>query len=330
MQAITIRGLGTYLPERRVTNLELEARLPVPAGWIARATGIHERRAVGADETTISMAAAASRAALHMANLDVVQIDGIIGASAVPQQAIPCTAALLQRALGAPEGRSACFDVNVTCLSFLVALQTAACYIESGLLNNVLVFSSEISSCAINWAEPESAVLFGDGAAAVIVSRSAADEPGRLWHMALETHSSGADLTRVLGGGTLHHPNNPATTSAINLFSMQGPAVFKQAVRLTEPFLDRFFATLGWERTSVDLVIPHQASGHAVAQLSRRLGFRPEQVFINLPERGNCIAASLPLALAEAVAAGRLRRGDRAVLVGTGAGLTLGALALTF
>lgn len=267
--------------------------------------------------------------ALLEASRNPNDLDAIIGASTAPQQAIPCTAALVQRELGAPEGRSVCFDVNATCMSFVVALHQAALLVAAGVYRTVLVFSSEIGSRSLNPREPESLVLFGDAAAAAVLTRSEDGSRG-VWHARFATHSSGADLTRILGGGTLHHPNDPATTPEMNMFHMRGLSVFKQAARLIGPFLDNVFAELGWQREEVDLVVPHQASGHAVDLLTNRLGFREEQVFVNLPVRGNCIAASIPLALAEAAHTGRIKRGDRVLLVGTGAGLTLGALALIY
>jgi 3-oxoacyl-[acyl-carrier-protein] synthase-3 len=327
--AVRIAGLGWHLPERRVGNDEIAARLDIPAEWIGRASGVFERRYV-THETAAGMAAAAARMAQEQAGMGLADLDVIVGASAAPQQAIPCTAALVQRELGAPEGASACFDLNATCLSFLVAFQAVAHLIAVGVYRHALIFSSEIASPGLNPKERESYVLFGDAAAAAILTRAASGEPSALHHGRFETYSSGADATRIVGGGSLHHPNDPATTPEMNLFSMQGRAVFKQAGRLIGPFLDRFFEELGWARGDVDAVVPHQASGHAVSMLTGRLGFREEQVVLNLATRGNCIAASIPLALAEAVHAGRIQRGQRLLLVGTGAGLTLGALALTY
>lgn len=329
MLPVKVAGLGWYLPERRVTNDELAERVGVPAAWIERASGVRERRYVGA-ETSAGMGAAAARLALAEAGIELDALDAIVGASTGPQQSIPCTAALVQRELGAPEGRSACFDVNATCLSFLFALQNVAHLIAAGVYQTVLVYSSELASRSLNPNERESMVLFGDAAAAAVLTRSGPGEASAIHHARFETYSSGADLTQIVGGGTLHHPNDPTTTPEMNQFSMRGTAVFKQAAKLIEPFLARFFEESGWTREMVDCVIPHQASGHAVALLTARLGFSAEQVFSNLSERGNCIAASLPLAFAEAAHAGRLQRGDRVLLAGTGAGLTLGALALTY
>ena len=160
MLAAHLAGLGTYLPQRRVTSDALEAQLNIPAGWIERVTGVRERRYC-ADETSVGMAAAAARQALDRAGLRPDDLDAIVGASTAPQQAIPCTAALVQRELGAPEGRSACFDINATCLSFLFALHTVAQLVAAGAYRRVLVFSSEIASRSLNMGERESAVLFG-------------------------------------------------------------------------------------------------------------------------------------------------------------------------
>lgn len=329
MLPVKIAGLGAYLPERRVTNAELESRLGLPPDWIATRTGVRERRCA-ADETASGMAARAVRAALADAGKEVREVDLIIGASSGPQQLIPCTAALVQRELGAPDGGSACFDMNATCLSFPVALHHAALFVASGIYRNVAVFSTEIASRSLNPCEPECFALFGDGAAAAVITRTPQGEPCAVWGARFATHSSGADHTHFLGAGSLHHPNDPATTGAMNQFHMDGPAVFRQATRLLPRFLDDFLRDVGWRRGEIDAVVPHQASGRALDLLSSRLGLCDEQVVRNIAIRGNCVAASLPLALAESVAAGRIRRGHRVLLLGTGAGLTLGALALTF
>ncbi len=329
MLPVKIAGLGCYLPERRVTNADLEAQLGIPAEWIERVTGVQERRYV-TDETTVGMGSNAARMALEAAGLHVGDVDAIISASTAVQQAIPCTATFLQRALNAPEGSSACFDVNATCLSFLFALQTAAHLVAAAAYRTILIVSSEFVTSSLNPRERESSVLFGDAAAAAVITRSQPGEASAIWHTQFETHSSGTDLTEIVGGGTRHHPNDPETTSEMNMFHMRGIAVFRQATQLAEPFMDSFFSNLQWERCQVDAVVPHQASRHAIDQLTSRLGFSSDQVVKNLTLRGNCVAASIPLTLTEAVYSGRIRRGDRVLLVGTGAGLTIGGIALTF
>lgn len=326
---IRIAGTGAYLPERRITSAELEERLGLTPGWVERRTGVRERR-YNDGESAAWQAARAARQALEAAGVEVDAIDAIVGASSGPQQLIPCTAVFVQRELGAPEGRSICFDVNATCLSFAVALQTLAPLIAAGVYRNVLIFSTEIASRSLNPGQPESFTLFGDGAAAAVVTRTPEGDPAMLHGARFATHSSGAELTQYQGAGSLHSPSDPETTPAMNVFDMDGPAVFQQAIRLAPPFIENFFSDLGWRREDVARVIPHQASRHGLDLFAARLGFKEEQVFRNIAERGNCIAASLPLALHEAAQSGSIRRGDRLLLAGTGAGLTLGVVALTF
>ena len=327
--AVKIAGLGKYLPETVVTSAELETRLGISTGWVERVTGIQSRR-YASGETVSEMATAAARKALEMAGLQPSDLDAIIGASASVRQAIPCTAAFVQRELGAPDGRSACFDINATCLGFVLALQNAAYLIAGGVYKNVLIFSSELGAFSRNPQQWESAVLFGDGAAAAVVTAAQPGETSAVWHSAFVTYSSSADLTHFVGGGTLHHPNDPATTPEMNTFDMDGLAVFKKAARLIPPFLEDFSEKLGWNVQGFDMVIPHQASGQGLKLLTSRFGFPPERVFVHIQERGNCIAASIPLAFTEAYEAGRFQRGDKVLLIGTGAGLSIGALALTF
>ncbi|HYW06839.1 MAG TPA: beta-ketoacyl-ACP synthase 3 [Longimicrobium sp.] len=322
-----IAGVGSFLPDRRVTSTELEDVMKLPAGWVERATGVRERRRA-THETTAGMAADAARRALAMAGMEPSDLDAIVFASAAPQQAIPCTAAFVQRALGAPDGGSACWDVNATCLSFLFALHNLAPLVAGGAYRAVLLVSSEILTHSLNPAERESATLFGDAAAAAVLVRS--DGDGEIRAARFVTYSSAAELTEVRGAGTRHHPNDPGTHPEMNTFRMNGRAIYRRTFPLIVPFLHRVVDEAGWSVPEVDWLVPHQASGHALTETAERAGFPPERVIVNLPERGNCVAASIPLALAEGVEDGRIRRGNRLLLAGTGAGLTLGAVALTF
>src|SRR6187455_3284922 len=218
---VRIRGCGSFVPEHCVTNAELEHELGLGTGWIERATGVRERRR-GTHDTTLSMAVQASTRALEAAGTRADELDLIVGTATAPHQAVPCTAALLQRALEAPDGRSACFDVNSTCLGFLTALQVASQLIASGAHARALVCASEVTRHSINPDEPESAVLLGDGAAAVVLERSPAGSDACVLAARFETHSSGCELTVCRGGGTAQHPNDPSTTHAMNLFRMDG------------------------------------------------------------------------------------------------------------
>jgi len=294
-----------------------------------RAAGVRERRYV-TTETTVGMAAEAAKKAIHHAGIDPGEIDLVIGASITPQQAVPCTAVFVQRALGLAETGCPCFDVNATCLSFLYALNTAAHFLNAGDVRNVLIFSSEIQSISLNPKEPSSAVLFGDGAAAAIVSPSPDADPACLWQARFSTDSRGAEDTQYSGCGSLHPPNDPATTKEMQMFTMNGPAVYRMVANRVPAFVDRFFVDLGWERKSVDAVVAHQASSHGLRLLTDRLGFCREQVLTNLEIRGNCSAASIPLLFSESVHSGRIVRGDRIILAGTGAGISMGMIALTY
>jgi len=178
--------------------------------------------------------------------------------------------------------------------------------------------------------QKESTVLFGDGAAAAALIRTPDGEPSALHLARFTTLGSGAVHTTFLGAGSLHHPNDDATTSSMNQFDMNGTALFLQATRAMGPFSDRFFAELGTSRRAFPHVVPHQVSGPGIDMLHVRLGFCASQVVRNIETRGNCVAASLPIALSEAAHSGRIRRGEPVLLVGTGAGLTLGAVALTY
>jgi 3-oxoacyl-[acyl-carrier-protein] synthase-3 len=325
---VRITGIGSYLPRTIVTNAALETTLGLPTGWILDRTGVQERRRCDG-ETSAFMAAAAARVALDMAGIGAGELSAIIGASSTPQQAIPCTAVFVQRELDAPEGVAACFDVNATCLSFLAAFDVAARLVASGAHQHVLVFSSENTAHSLNPNEPESAVLFGDAAAAVVISH-AGDSGSALHSSRLQTWHSGAELSQISGGGTLHHPNDPGTTAAHNLFAMRGPQLFRKAAPLLMPFMDELCDSAGWSRGDIDAVVPHQASRHGIELGWKLLGFREEQIVTNLASRGNCIAASIPLALAESVSTGRISRGDRVVLFGLAAGLSLGGVTMTY
>jgi 3-oxoacyl-[acyl-carrier-protein] synthase III len=326
--AVRISGIGSYLPPHIVPNSELETALGLPAGWIFDRTGVRERRRC-TTETAAGMAGDAARAAMCMAGVTAADLTAIIGASSTPQQAIPCTAVFVQREIGAPEGVAACFDVNATCLSFLVAFDIAARLIAAGVHEHVLVFSAENSARSLNPDEPESAVLFGDAAVAVVVSQ-AGESSSALHSLRLRTWHRGAELSQIAGGGTLHHPNDPATTREQNFFSMRGTRLFRMAAPLLLPFMDELCESAGVSRGDIHAVVPHQASRHGLELGWTLLGFREEQMVMNLETRGNCIAASMPLALCEAVASGRVQRGDRVLLFGLAAGLSLGGIVLTY
>jgi len=329
---VRIAGLGIYLPTDVVSNEELERRSGLPARRVQRITGVEERR-YELTKTSAEMGAAAARKALHNAGMCLSDMDMILGASAIPQQVLPCMSALIQRELqkelGEAEG-AFCMDVDATCLSFLAALHMASLLICSGEASRILICSSEKASQSLNPQEWESACLFGDGAAAAVVTRTPAGQASILQGCRFATHSSGSHLATALGGGTYRHPNDPQTTKEDNFFHMDGPGILRFAAERFEGFLAEFFKDSGRCPSDYDCVVPHQASRSALHLLSARYGFRQDQIVRNLSHRGNCVAASIPLALAEAVETGRIQRGNRILMCGTAAGISLGAMELIF
>jgi 3-oxoacyl-[acyl-carrier-protein] synthase III len=325
---LKIAGLGRYLPERVVTSHEVEGLCGLPVGWIERRSGVRERRWV-TDETSSGMGAAAAREAVAEAGLALSDLDLIINASGTPEQAIPDGGPLIQRALGLGASGTPCLSVHATCLSFLAALDLSANLLATGRYATILIVSSEIGSVGINVREPESASLMGDAAAAVVVTRTPLGEAAGLQAARLETYGDGADLTAIRGGGTRVHPNHPATRPEDNLFHMDGPQVLRLALRYSGGFLEKLRPGLSHGLGSVRLVVPHQPSKMGLKAMEM-FGWPPGQIVRTLDHLGNCVAASIPCTLYEAVRGGRLQRGDEVLLVGTGAGLSIGGVILTF
>lgn len=331
---VRIVSTGKYLPPNPVTGADLEARMGLEPGWVERRSGVAVRY-FAEGETASQMGAKAAERALAAAGLAYEDLDAIVGASGTQEQAIPCGAALVQRALGKGGSGTPAFDVNSTCLSFVTALDTVSYLVAAGRYRRVLLVSSEIASVALDWRERESATILGDGAAAVIVERAGPEDPARIVCARMETLGDHAELTQTRGGGTKHHPRGFAGDLAAYceeycLFEMDGKGVFKLSASVLPGFVARALADGGLTMDDLDLVIPHQASPAALWLMQRRLGVPAEKWMVIAHDHGNTVAASIPLALHEAVAQGRLRRGMRVMLLGTSAGFSMGALVLDY
>lgn len=325
---LQIMGVGRYLPERVVTAAEVEALCGLKAGWIARRAGVLERR-WATEESAAFMGAAAAREAMAQANLDWSELDLILNASGTAQQAIPDGAALLQRELGLGMSGIPCMSVNATCLSFLVGLEMAATLITTGRYRTILLYSSDVGSIGLNFKEPESASLIGDGAAAAVVRRTPDGENSCLLASRFATYGDGAHLTEIRGGGSARHPTNPKTQPEDNLFHMEGPEVLRLALKHGGTLLEGVRSGLSKSRAGVEWVIPHQTSLMGLKAL-QGFGWEAERIVETLANYGNCVAASLPITLYEAIMTGRLQRGQEFLLVGTGAGLSMGAMILRY
>jgi 3-oxoacyl-[acyl-carrier-protein] synthase-3 len=325
---LKIIGLGRYLPSRVVTNSELEKMCGIPAGWVERRNGVRERRWV-TDETSSFMSAQAAREALDEAGLKPNQLDLIINASGTGEQAIPDTGALIQRQLGLGKSGIPAMTVHATCLSFVAALDVAGNFLQNGRYKNILIASADVASCGINPKEPESATLVGDAAAAVVLTRPGEGDKSMLHHAHFKTYGDGAHLTTIMGGGSARHPRKPNHNPEDDLFHMDGPAVLRMVREIGADFLEELHPGLSKSIVDIDVVVPHQASKIGLLMLTR-FGWPESKTMQTLETLGNCVAASIPVTLYQAVRDGKIQRGDKVLLVGTGAGLSIGGLILTF
>ncbi len=332
-RSVKIVATGKYLPKQKVTAQQLADKLDISPHWIARKSGVMTRYFV-TDETASYMGAIAAQQALTAAQLTLADIDCIICANAVAQQAIPCTAALVQQhlqhlqpPLGLPVPIPA-FDINATCLSFIAALDTLSYLIQAGRYHRILIVSSDIASIAMDWSNHESCTLFGDGAAAAIIEKSS--DTAAILASRLETYSSGAALAQCLGGGNKHHPQEHPAHPERFVFQMQGQAIYRMATKILPGFVQRLFEPVGFTMSDMKMVIPHQASLMAMRLLRKQLHIPEQALMVIAHDHGNTVAASIPMALHEAIQQRRIQRGDRILLLGTAAGFSAGAMVLEY
>jgi len=311
---IQISGVGLYLPPTIETSSQIAPLIGKSEQWIIEKSGVLERRVskVDVDE----MGALAGKEALN----DIQKPDLIINASGVPKQTIPDTSTFYQKAMGF-EGIPS-FSIHCTCLSFITAFHTAGSLIQSNVYKNILIISSDRGTRGRNFKEPESASLLGDGAAAVLIAPASESDQSELLYYNMKTWPSGANLTEVRGGGTHKHPQDSHTTIEDNLFTMDGPGIYKIARKQVYKMMIQTLKSTGLQKDDIDWIVPHQASGKAVEAYTSTGGFKKERVINIVSQYGNCVAASVPMALAIAVKDGRIKRGDLVLLIGTGAGLS--------
>ncbi|MBK8421643.1 3-oxoacyl-[acyl-carrier-protein] synthase III C-terminal domain-containing protein [Candidatus Villigracilis saccharophilus] len=325
---LKIIGLGRYLPKRIVPSSELEAMCGLSAGWVERHNGVRERRWV-TDETSSFMSAEAAREALCEAKLRPDQLDLIINASGTGEQAIPDTGVLIQRQLGLGKSGIPAMTIHTTCLSFIMAMDVASNFISSGRYRNILIASADVASCGINPKEPESASLVGDAAAAVVVTRSGNGDKSMIHNAHFKSYGDGAYLTTIMGGGSRFHPRFEGHKAEDDLFHMDGPAVLRMVRGIAHDFLEEFYPGLSEGMVDIDVVVPHQASKVGLMML-KRFGWPENKIIKTIETLGNCVAASIPVTLYQGVRDGHIQRGDKILLVGTGAGLSIGGMVLTF
>ena len=319
-----ITGIGSYVPERVLTNADLEKIVDTTDDWITSRTGIRERRMAAEDEYTSTMGIAAARIALERADVDTVDLDLIIVATITPDMPFPATACIVQQELGAT--KAAAFDLEAACTGFLYALEIGRQFIDSRMYQNVLIIGAEKLSSIIDWKDRNTCVLFGDGAGAAVLQHRA-DSRGVL-ATRLGSDGGKANILAMPGGGC----RQPATVNSVNerihFLKMEGKEVFKNAVNAMTGAAKEVLERSGVGMEDIKCVIPHQANQRIISAVGERLGARNDQVFVNLHKYGNTSAASVAVALDEAMSTGRIERGDLILIIAFGAGLTWGATVL--
>jgi 3-oxoacyl-[acyl-carrier-protein] synthase-3 len=316
-----VRGVGSALPKRVLTNQEMESMVDTTDEWIVQRTGIRQRYIAGEGETTASLGEAAARAALADAGLQPDDIDLIVLATSTPDNTFPASAVNVQNRLGIKHG--AAFDIQAVCTGFVYAMATADLYIKGGMAKRALVIGAETFSRILDWNDRTTCVLFGDGAGAVVLeAQEGQGTTGDRGILTSHLRSDGSHKEKLYVDG------GPSTTGTAGFIHMEGREVFKHAVgMITDVIYDAFNAT-GTTAEDIDWLVPHQANIRIIEGSAKKLGIPMEKVVVTVDKHGNTSAASIPLALAEAVQDGRIKRGDLVMLEAMGGGFTWGSVLL--
>jgi 3-oxoacyl-[acyl-carrier-protein] synthase III len=320
-QTCSITGVGSYVPERILTNADLEKMVDTTDEWITTRTGIKERRIAAPNEFTSDLATKAAQRAMEMAGVTADQIDLIIVATITPDMPFPNTACLVQQKIGA--GRAAAFDVEAACSGFIYALEIGQQFIMSRTYKTVLVIGAEKLSSITNWKDRNTCVLFGDGAGAAILQNR--ENSHGLLTAVMGADGDKANLLSMPGGGSACPATMQSVTDGMHFLRMDGKETFKNAVQAMCSAANEVLSRCEVDVTKIKCVIPHQANRRIIDAVGERLNTMPEQLFINLHKYGNTSAASVAIALDEAVRSGKILKGDLILIVAFGAGLTWGA-----
>lgn len=320
-RSCSISAVGSYTPERVLSNADLQKMVDTSDEWITSRTGIRERRIAGPDQATSDLATKAALVAMHRAGVTAEQVDLIIVATITPDMGFPATACLVQQKIGAR--RAAAFDLEAACSGFIYGLEIGQQFIMSRTYNTVLVIGAEKLSTIVNWQDRNTCVLFGDGAGAAILQNR--PNAHGLLTVCMGADGNKGGLISMPGGGSLRPTSMQTVVSGLHYLHMEGKEVFKSAVTAMCTAAEEALRRCEVDVTQVRCIIPHQANRRIIDAVAGRLGAKPEQVFINLEKYGNTSAASVAIALDEAVQTGRIQRGDLVLMVAFGAGLTWGA-----
>ena len=319
-----VTGWGRYAPAQVLTNQDLERMVDTDDEWIVQRTGIRERRVAAAHETTASMASVAALRAIRTAGIEPDDIDMILLATLTPDYWMPSTAALVKEAIG--NTRAAAMDVAAACSGFVYAYATAQAYVTSGMARHVLVIGAELLTRFLDYSDRSTCILFGDGAGAVVLS--AADEPGGGLGLELTTEPQGAYMIWLPAGGAKSPPSAETITRGEHYIRMEGRETYRFATRTLATTALAAIEDAGLSPSDIDLFIPHQANIRIIEAVAKGLDLPMDRMYVNLDRYGNTSAASVPIALAEAVNEGRVKVGDHVVIVAFGAGFTSGAVTI--
>ncbi|MFD2116866.1 beta-ketoacyl-ACP synthase III [Paenibacillus yanchengensis] len=326
LRSVGILATGKYVPEQILTNSDLERMVETNDEWIVSRTGIKERRIAAEHEATSDLAFEAAKRAIAAANLTVDDIDLIIVATVTPDMFFPSTACLVQEKLGA--NRAAAFDLSAACSGFIYGLSVANSMIATGMYNHVLVIGAETLSRITDYTDRNTCILFGDGAGAVVVGE--VEQARGFKSFELGADGSGSELLKISGGGSRLPASQQSVEGKEHYIHMAGNDVFKFAVRIMGSAAEEALHKAAMNKEEVDLLIPHQANIRIIQSAVNRLHLSEEKAMINISKYGNMSAASIPVALAEAVEENRVKPGDKLVFVGFGGGLTWGAAVLVW
>ena len=321
LRSCSVAGVGSYLPSRVLTNEDLSKMVDTSDEWITTRTGIKERRIAAKHEHTSDLAAKAAVVAMERAGVAPEQIDIIILATITPDMPFPSTACVVQRKIGAH--RAAAFDVQAACSGYIFALEIGQHFIMTHSADTVLVIGAEKLSSIVNWTDRNTCVLFGDGAGAAVL-RHQPNSHGLLT-TCLGSDGNKTDLLCMPGGGSQHPPTAHTIATGMHFLRMDGKETFKNAVNAMHNAAREALRRCHTDISHIKCIIPHQANRRIIDAVAERLGASPEQLFVNLHKYGNTSAASVAIALDEAVQEGRIEKGDLILLIAFGAGLTWAA-----
>ncbi len=318
---VTIAGTGSYVPEKVLSNADLEGMVDTSDEWITSRTGIRERRIAADGQSTSDLATEAGKRAMADAGIEPGEIDLIIVATISPDAFFPATACYVQKNLGATNAM--CFDVSAACSGFLYAMQISRHFINTGNRKTALVIGAEKLSSMVDWEDRNTCVLFGDGAGAAVLRRDDNGGAGRkILSSSLGSDGRQTDILHVPGGGSACPITPDNADQKLNTIRMQGREVYKYAVNAMRRAVEDALQQAGLGASDVDMLIPHQANKRIIEAITERMGIPPEKTFINLDRYGNTSAAAVAIALDEANKTGSIKAGDHVVLVAFGAGLT--------